>query len=81
MAAFCGINNLGDYTASKAGAFMADESLRIELKKSGHWDYIKTTCICPYFINTGMFDGAKKAFPFSILEPEQTVDRIMAAVQ
>ncbi len=24
---------------------------------------VKTTCICPYFINTGMFDGAKSKFP------------------
>ena len=81
MAAFCGIPMLSDYTASKAAAFCADESLRHELNKNGHSSYIKTTCICPYFINTGMFDGAKKAFPFSILEPGPVVDRIMYAVQ
>ena len=81
MAAFSGIPMLSDYTASKAGAFMCDESLRHELSKLGHSSYIKTTCICPYFINTGMFDGAKSAFPFSILDPVPVVDRIMAAVQ
>ena len=58
MAALCGLGCLSDYTASKAAAFMADESLRHELNKDGHSSYIKTTCICPYFINTGMFDGA-----------------------
>ena len=81
MAAFSGIPYLSDYTASKAGAFMADESLRHELNKDGHSGYIKTTCICPYFINTGMFDGAKKAWPMYILQPKPVVDRIMAAVQ
>lgn len=81
MAAMCGIPMLSDYTGSKAGAFMCDESLRHELAKAGHSSYIKTTCICPYFINTGMFDGAKQAFPFGILEPEPVVDRIMAAVR
>ena len=63
MAAFLGGPNISDYTASKAGAFMCDESLRIELKKSGQWSYIKTSCICPYIITTGMFDGMKKVFP------------------
>lgn len=81
MAAFAGIPMLADYTASKSGAFMFDESLKLEMNKSGHGNYIKTTCICPYFINTGMFDGAKKAFPFDILEPVPVVDRIMAAIQ
>ena len=81
MAAFCGIPMLSDYTASKGGAFLCDESLRHELYKSGHSSYIKTTCICPYFINTGMFDGAKGAFPFKILEPKPVVDRIMNAVR
>ena len=58
MAGIQGVNGLVDYSASKYGAVGVDEALRLELKKLGY-DYIKTTCICPYFINTGMFDGAK----------------------
>ena len=80
MAAMSGIPELSDYTASKAGAFMCDESLRHEMNKEGHSSYIKTTCVCPYFINTGMFDGAKSAFPLSILDPEHVVNRVMNAV-
>lgn len=80
MAAKSGIPFLSDYTASKAGAFMCDESLRHEMNRNGHASYIKTTCICPYFIDTGMFDGAKGAFPFYILQPGPVVDRIMNAV-
>lgn len=81
MAGFAGIPGLPDYCASKWGAVAIDESLRLELKKAGHYDYVKTTCICPYFINTGMFDGAKSAFPMYILSPEETVTRIINAIQ
>ena len=68
MAALCGIPALPDYCASKSGAKAIDEALRLELKKNGNWRYVKTTCICPYFINTGMFDGAKIAFPMYFLD-------------
>lgn len=61
IAGWVGVRGLADYCASKFGAVGFDESLRFELraKKSK----VKTTCICPYFINTGMFDGAKSRFP------------------
>lgn len=61
IAGWVGVRGLADYCASKFGAVGFDESLRFELraKKSN----VKTTCICPYFINTGMFDGAKSRFP------------------
>lgn len=61
IAGWSGVRGLADYCASKFGAVGFDESLRFELralKKN-----VKTTCICPYFINTGMFDGAKSKFP------------------
>jgi len=81
MAGLAGIPGLPDYCASKWGAIAIDESLRLELKKAGHWGYVKTTCICPYFINTGMFNGAKSAFPMYILSPEEVVTRIMNAIR
>ena len=58
MAGLIGCSGLSDYCASKFGAVAIDETIRYEIQKSGHHDYVKTTCICPYFINTGMFDGA-----------------------
>jgi len=60
IAGHFGVNGLADYCASKFGAVGFDESLRMELKslKSN----IKTTCICPFYINTGMFDGVKTRF-------------------
>lgn len=81
MAGLSGIPSLPDYCASKHGAVAIDESLRLELKKAGHYGYVKTTCICPYFINTGMFEGAKSAFPMYILSPEETVTRIINGIR
>jgi all-trans-retinol dehydrogenase (NAD+) len=81
MAGLAGIPGLPDYCASKWGAVAVDESLRLELKKNGHYGYIKTTCICPYFIDTGMFAGAKNAFPMYILSPEEVVTRIVNAIR
>jgi short-subunit dehydrogenase len=57
---------LGDYSASKFGAFAIDECLRAEMYKMGY--NIKTTCICPHYINTGMFEGVKPSWPLNMLE-------------
>jgi len=81
MAGMTALPGLSDYCASKHGAVAIDESVRLELGQKGLSGFIKTTCICPYFINTGMFDGAKKAFPFYILSPIEVADRIIAAIQ
>ena len=81
MAGMSGIPGLSDYCASKFGAFAIDEAVRLELKKSGAYSYIKTTCICPYFIDTGMFEQAKISFPLYLLKPQEVTDRIVAAVQ
>ena len=53
---------LSEYGGSKAAATIIDETLRLEFKKIGA--NIQTTCICPFFINTGMFDGAGLSWPF-----------------
>lgn len=45
-----------DYATSKGAAIAFDNSLRLELvrlKRTG----VKTTCVCPYIIDTGMFEG------------------------
>ena len=81
MAGLGGIPAMTDYCASKFGAVAIDECVRTELKKSGDWAYIKTTCICPYFINTGMFDGVANVFPMYILSPDEVADRVLAAVR
>ena len=59
-AGLLGVNGLADYCASKFAAVGFDESLRFELEMMGK--DVKTTVVCPFYINTGMFDGAKTRY-------------------
>ncbi|KAF0300583.1 Epidermal retinol dehydrogenase 2 [Amphibalanus amphitrite] len=78
LAGLQGMGRLTDYCASKFAAVGFHESLTVELKVGGH-EGVKTTVICPFFINTGMFDGAKSnIIPF--LEPEYVAERIEQAI-
>jgi len=72
---------LADYCASKFAAVGFDESLRCELRMLGKTG-VKTTCVMPYFINTGMLDGVKDAYPWllSTLSPQKAARRIVDAV-
>jgi len=80
-AGMVGVTGLVDYCASKYGAVGLDESLRMELTKLGK-NGVHTTCVCPYYINTGMFDGVQTKYPFllPILEPNYVTDKIIDAV-
>lgn len=75
-----GVCGLADYCASKFGAFGFDESLRMELKQLK--SNVRTTCICPYYINTGMFDGVQSKYEFllPILQESYVSKRIVNAV-
>lgn len=57
LAGLTGSVQLVDYCASKFAAVGFTESLRYELAADG-LDNVHCTCVCPFFINTGMFDGA-----------------------
>ena len=58
-----------------------DESIRAELKKNK--STVKTTVVCPYYINTGMFEGVKTRFPLllPILNEKVVVDKIVRAIR
>lgn len=68
MAGLAGIPQQTDYAGSKFGAVGINDSLRTELLVKGLSSQIKTTCICPFFINTGMFDGVKRNLFMNILD-------------
>jgi len=80
-AGLVGTPRLIDYCSSKFAAVGYDDALRVELKRQR--SNVTTTVICPYFINTGMFQGAKTRFPWlmPILEPEYVADRIIGAIR
>lgn len=79
--ALIGVPKLSDYAASKWAAMGFDESLRGELRKLAPG--VKTTVVCPFFIDTGMFKGVKSRFPrlLPILNDNDVADRIVAAIQ
>lgn len=79
LAGTVGLPGLADYCASKFGAFAIDECLRLEMKKNNY--NISTTCICPYYINTGMFEGVKSSWSMPILDQNWVVWRIITAIR
>lgn len=77
-----GVPRLADYSVSKFGARAFDESLRFEMAKQGLSSHVKTTLVVPFFVDTGLFEGAGNAtVGFSLLKTDETVDRIIWAIQ
>ncbi|KAI1890926.1 hypothetical protein AGOR_G00158620 [Albula goreensis] len=72
-----------DYCASKFGAVGFHESLTHELQAEG-LDSIKTTLVCPYIVDTGMFAGCKIREELQslipALEPMDCVQQAMNAI-
>lgn len=69
-----------DYAASKFAAVGFMNALRAELRKSG--SHIRTLTVCPYYIDTGMFEGVTTKFPrlLPILKEEHVANAIVDAV-
>ncbi|MFB7874814.1 MULTISPECIES: SDR family NAD(P)-dependent oxidoreductase [unclassified Nocardia] len=61
------------YAASKWAALGWSDSVRLELEQAGH-AHVKVTTVCPTYINTGMFDGAKGILFTPMLEQNEVVD-------
>ncbi|XP_072219614.1 short chain dehydrogenase/reductase family 16C, member 5a [Leuresthes tenuis] len=80
-AGLVGVNGLADYCASKFAAVGFAESVGLELLATGK-DGVKTTIVCPYFINTGMFDGCQTKWPslLPILNADYVAKKIIHAV-
>lgn len=81
VAGLIGAPRMTDYCASKHGSVGFTDSLRYELTTYGR-PGVHTTCVCPYFVDTGMFHGCLSRFPWLLptLQPQPTVDRIMTAI-
>ncbi|XP_048866341.1 short chain dehydrogenase/reductase family 16C, member 5a isoform X1 [Brienomyrus brachyistius] len=81
-AGMIGVNGLADYCASKFAAIGFAESVALEMLALGK-DGIKTTIVCPFFINTGMFEGCGSKWPRLIptLEPDYVAKKIINAIR
>ena len=80
-AGLVGVSKLTDYCSSKWAAVGFDESLRMELRQT--CPEVKTTVVCPFFIDTGMFDGVKSRFEMllPILKEESMAKDIVEGVE
>ncbi|XP_030301525.1 epidermal retinol dehydrogenase 2-like [Calypte anna] len=81
-AGLVGVSHLSDYCASKFGAVGFAESIFYELRDLGKTG-VKTTIVCPYAINTGMFDGCESKWPtlLPVLEPEYVAEKVITAIR
>jgi all-trans-retinol dehydrogenase (NAD+) len=76
-----GTTRLVDYCASKFAAVGFDDALRAELRRLGQ--PIRTTVVCPFYIETGMFAGVKTRLPWllPILQPGDVARRVIRAIE
>ena len=80
-AGLVGVARQTDYSASKFAAFGFTESLRNELRTDGH--SVGTLVVCPYYIDTGMFDGVRTKFPrlLPILKEATVATRVIDSIE
>jgi all-trans-retinol dehydrogenase (NAD+) len=80
-AGLVGVAKQTDYSASKHAAVGFAESLRAELRASAPG--VKTTLACPYYINTGMFDGVSTRVPWllPILDEQDVANKILDSIE
>ena len=76
-----GVPRQTDYSASKHAVVGFNESLRVELRRLAPG--IRTTVVCPFYIDTGMFAGAKTRIPLllPILHEDDVATRVIKAVR
>jgi len=68
------------YCSSKWAAVGWSDSLRLELEQTGT-DHVKVTTVCPSYISTGMFEGARGPLMTPILTPEVVVEKVWKAMK
>ena len=80
-AGLTGVARQTDYSASKWAAVGFTESLRSELRAED--SRVGTLAFCPYYINTGMFDGVRTKFPrlLPILEENNVSTQVIDSIE
>lgn len=80
-AGLVGVAKQTDYSASKWAAVGFTESLRAELRLAR--TDVRTLVVCPYYTDTGMFDGVQSRFPLllPILKEGDVARKILDGVE
>jgi short-subunit dehydrogenase len=77
--AFVGLPFGSTYASSKWAVLGFTESLALELDLQGH-RHVHVTSICPSYVATGLFDGARPPAGTSLLTPEGVAEQTLSAV-
>jgi short-subunit dehydrogenase len=77
--AYIGLPFGATYASSKWAVLGFSESLALELELQGH-DHVHVTAICPSYVATGLFDGAKAPRTTKLLTAERVADMTAKAV-
>ncbi|MEM9557699.1 MAG: SDR family oxidoreductase [Acidobacteriota bacterium] len=77
---FVGLPNGSTYASSKWAAIGFAESIRAELKAQKRRN-VGVTSVCPTYIATGMFEGAKPPKTAKMLSPEAIAEKVVQAVE
>lgn len=80
-AGLVGVARQTDYSASKHAAVGFMESLRAELRRDGL--KVATTTVCPFYIDTGMFAGARSRWPWllPVLHEPDVAAKVLRAIE
>jgi len=79
-AGLVGTSKLVDYCSSKFAAVGFDEALRSELR--GMKSKVRTSVICPFVANTGMFEGVRRRFfLLPVLKPEKVARKTIKVIE
>jgi all-trans-retinol dehydrogenase (NAD+) len=80
-AGLIGVAQQTDYSASKFAALGFAESLRAELRLDATG--VHSLVVCPYYIDTGMFEGVQSRFPLllPILHERHVATKVLDAVE
>jgi len=78
IAGLAGTAGMTDYCASKFAAYGLNEALRVEMKLMKK--NIQFTTICPFYFNSGMFEGAKCSLIFPLLDARYVARRTVNAI-
>ncbi|XP_034834808.1 epidermal retinol dehydrogenase 2 [Maniola hyperantus] len=79
VAGLLGTYRCTDYSGTKFATVGFHESLFTELRTHGH-STIHATLVCPYYINTGMFDGVTPRL-MPMLEPDYVAETMIDSIR
>lgn len=80
-AGLVGVARQTDYSASKFAALGFAESLRVEMDKESAG--VNSLAVCPFYIDTGMFEGVATKFPLllPILKQDYVANRVLDSIE